>query len=298
MELNEAVKNLEIYKTLKKLADKNSLNQSVIFVCDDFVLIDVLIENILTEMFGDGLKIKTKTHPDVFYYPQNGKKSVLVEDVEKIIDESLIKPIEGEKKVFVLKCDELFAAAPQNKLLKTLEEPNKNVFYFLITKNLNLILPTIQSRSLKIAVPKLTQSDFAKLGMSENEFLIYDGNLEKKNNNEAENQTYLACEEVLKQLKSSENLLYCSRVILAKCDAKQVVNCFSVLFRQMMQNKLKNLSHLKEYYEKFSFEAIARILERILQAGEKLKFNCNAKAVIDLLLLGILEEKAKWTKRI
>lgn len=297
MTLNEMTKNMEIYKKLSGLASANSLNQSVIFTCNDLVLADSLIENLLIAIMGDEVKIKSKTHPDVFYYPQNDKKSILVEDVERIIDDSQVKAIEGEKKVFVIKCDELFGASPQNKLLKTLEEPNKNVYYFLLTKSLNQVLPTIQSRCLKVSIDGLGLNQFKNLGFSDEEFLFCGGNLEKKQNSETNFEVFNKCRMAIERLSTSEDLLFVSRDLLGGLDVRLVVDCFESLFSQMLQNKLAASGLLNELYSKFSFDAIARILERILIAKEKIKFNCSQKAIIDTLMLGIVEEKVKWTKR-
>ena len=132
MNLDQVVQNLNIFKNIKGLIKENKLSQSVIFVCEDFSLLDSLIFNVCKEMFSETEKVMAKTHPDVYFYPQTAKKNILVEDVQNIIEQSLIRPIEADKKLFVIKAENL-SGAVQNKLLKTLEEPNKNVFYFLLS---------------------------------------------------------------------------------------------------------------------------------------------------------------------
>ena len=76
--------------------------------------------------------IKSNAHSDVFFYPENGQ-SVLAEDVTNLIQESFVKPIELDKKIFVLSNGQTMNASAQNKLLKTLEEPPENVHIIIGT---------------------------------------------------------------------------------------------------------------------------------------------------------------------
>ena len=46
-----------------------------------------------------------------------------------------------------------------NALLKTLEEPGKNIYAFLITKNMDQVMPTIVSRCQKIFIASSDDND-------------------------------------------------------------------------------------------------------------------------------------------
>lgn len=70
-------------------------------------------------------------------------------DKEKILDLQkyiVTKSIINEYKTYFIINAELMNTTSFNKLLKVLEEPNDNIIAFLITENLNNILPTIKSR--------------------------------------------------------------------------------------------------------------------------------------------------------
>ncbi len=66
-----------------------------------------------------------------------------------------------------------------NAILKSLEEPKKNCFLFLVAHNLSQVLPTIRSRCLKIKAPELKKAEFltilqksnCEFSNPENEFL-------------------------------------------------------------------------------------------------------------------------------
>ena len=95
--------------------------------------------------------IDEESFADCLFYPEAGKKLV-VEDEEKIREESILSPIEGNRKVFVV-CD--FAEAntqTQNKLLKLLEEPPQGVIFLLGATSSYPLLPTVLSRAKKLEI--------------------------------------------------------------------------------------------------------------------------------------------------
>lgn len=67
-------------------------------------------------------------HPDVYHvFPTKDK--IKVDDIEQMLDTVSIKPLSGHKIYFIHRADQMNAQA-QNKLLKTLEEPPKDVTIF------------------------------------------------------------------------------------------------------------------------------------------------------------------------
>jgi DNA polymerase-3 subunit delta' len=71
------------------------------------------------------------------------------EEVNELIEESYLKPIEGDKKIFIVNRAESINHVAQNKLLKTLEEPPKGVHIIMGATNEHALLPTIKSRVKK-----------------------------------------------------------------------------------------------------------------------------------------------------
>lgn len=65
-------------------------------------------------------------------------------------------------KVLILDEAELMNNEGQNALLKTLEEPPARTFIFLITSNENLLLPTLRSRSQRVAFARLSDEDVSR----------------------------------------------------------------------------------------------------------------------------------------
>ena len=88
---------------------------------------------------------------DCLCFPSEGKK-LTVEDAEKIREESLLSPIEGDRKVFVLSDFAEANTQTQNKLLKLLEEPPKGVVFLLGSTSSFSVLPTVLSRTKKLEI--------------------------------------------------------------------------------------------------------------------------------------------------
>ena len=58
-------------------------------------------------------------------------KNILVDDVKNLIEDAVLTPVESDKKIYIFKNFSSANTQSQNKLLKILEEPPKNVYIFL-----------------------------------------------------------------------------------------------------------------------------------------------------------------------
>ena len=87
---------------------------------------------------------------------ENKQASINIRDCSNIIQQNNIQSYEGGYKIFIFwGLDRLYhAAAP--KLLKTLEEPEKNTLFILLTEHPDKILPTILSRTQLVKIPPLS----------------------------------------------------------------------------------------------------------------------------------------------
>ena len=92
-------------------------------------------------------KILNDIHPDVLSFPKN--KSFVVDDAKSIIEELNVIPMLSNIKIFIINNFNKATVQAQNKLLKSIEEPPKNVIFLINATSLESILPTIQSRTQK-----------------------------------------------------------------------------------------------------------------------------------------------------
>ena len=91
---------------------------------------------------------------------ENKQAAINARDCSHIIHQNHIKSYQGGYKVFIIwQADRLqHQAAP--KLLKTLEEPQENTLFILISENTDAILKTILSRLQMVKIPKTLTPNF------------------------------------------------------------------------------------------------------------------------------------------
>ena len=102
-------------------------------------------------------KFLTKGNPDFFYE----KYETLSIDESRRIKEihSSKSFIKDSKRIFIIECHGMTHEA-QNSLLKILEEPNDDVYFFIIIPSVSVLLPTLRSR-LHIIESRDTDLDLA-----------------------------------------------------------------------------------------------------------------------------------------
>ena len=94
---------------------------------------------------------------------ENDKKSIGVSAVREIKRNAFIKPQELQNRIFILKTAHLLTAEAQNALLKILEEPPSGVYFFLLTENSSLLLPTVVSRAPLVKMSLFSDEETADI---------------------------------------------------------------------------------------------------------------------------------------
>jgi len=85
-----------------------------------------------------------------------------VNDADEIIQKVALAPVNSRYKIYII--DEVHMLTNQafNALLKTLEEPPKNVIFILATTEVHKVLDTIKSRCQRFDFKRITTDDIAK----------------------------------------------------------------------------------------------------------------------------------------
>ena len=102
--------------------------------------------------------IDNESFVDCLCYPVEKEKKLLVEDAEKILEESMLAPVESGKKVFLVGDFAEANAQTQNKLLKLLEEPPQGVIFLLGATSAFSVLTTVLSRTKKLEILSFDQA--------------------------------------------------------------------------------------------------------------------------------------------
>lgn len=262
--------------------------------------------------------IEKNAYADASFFPQNGAKKILAADVDYIISQTYVKPLENERRAFVLNYAESMTVSAQNKLLKTLEEPPAGVIIILGATNEYSLLSTVKSRVKRLDVPLFSRGELlaayggqypeAELnaaidacGGKEGELLKALGG--EKYNDDLAFSVLLGMKNTRRMLEYSQQiekdvrpfLASLKRVLLecARCKATKPDKKASGLQSGDITDKNLKIAQIAEQYP---LGCLLKTIEKINSAERALYFNGNATMVLDGVLLTLLEEKYKWQK--
>lgn len=321
MQFKSLVQQLPQFSELLQEKQNNKLTHAYMFVSADELLLKEFSRIFAALVMCDDKnapcfecvhckKVDLSSHPDVTVLPSSEK--VLVEDVEKLIDESVLVPMESTHKVYIFDKFSTANMQSQNKLLKTLETPPNNVYIILNVTNETNILPTIASRCKKIRLSSLSQQTLTQAvepickdsEKAKTIGFISEGSLTRAVNfadNENFMQNYNLVCEVISNLKNSSTVLPLSaKLNERKSYFLEILEIFESLFRDLLMIRLdrenlvtnKNiLNMLTKLAPEYSGDAIDLIIKKLYLIKQELNFNVNPTTLIDNLLLYILEVK-------
>jgi DNA polymerase-3 subunit delta' len=145
---NEAAK-----QTLTGLLAQKKLPHALLFAGPDGVGKSVFALETAKALLGekDHARCANGSHPDLHVLRPEGKAELhTIETIRTLIEEAAFPPFEAPCKVFIFYEADRMLPTSSNALLKTLEEPQTNTYFLLLTSHAGAILPTIASRTRKI----------------------------------------------------------------------------------------------------------------------------------------------------
>ena len=242
------------------------------------------------------MQFESNSHPD-FYILDD--KSIKVEDVAKLLDKMATLPVYSKHKVFVVLNFENVNERAQNKMLKSLEEPNPSNIFIVTSTKLDKILPTVLSRLSKVHVPTLSEHD--KLSII-NEYKSKNINLSSFKNFDTltnmltftDNKTNNTLQAITKIFDNLNNSSSIPQIVSSLGDVDKdeffplMQDMFMCVIKQTNQFEKKDIASIAL---RFSPSVLARCLPLIDDAYKKLKSNVNFYYILDNLLFNILKEK-------
>ncbi len=94
-----------------------------------------------------------------FGLAENKQSIIPVDEGRKIISKLMLSSFSGGYKVLILWLPELMNSSAANAILKILEEPPAKTIFLLVSNNINLMLPTILSRTQIVAIRQFTDQE-------------------------------------------------------------------------------------------------------------------------------------------
>ncbi len=258
--------------------------------------------------------IKEESFSDLILYPKDGE-SINSEQINNLIEESYLKPIEGDKKVFILSNAQNMNIQAQNKLLKTLEEPPKNVYILMGATSEFSLLPTIKSRVEKLEITPFSnqklfsvlEKEFEDKERLNNAIACGDGTVGRAialyNDQNLKVITDLICEVVCDMQSSKDLLKYSVKIAESKCDLGDFLSILELTLRDMLTAKTDiNLVANPSVYERvkdakgYSVGGLIMAIESVIEGQKRKKANANPTMLLEWVLFQILEGKYKWQK--
>ena len=301
----KVIRNTNAYKIIYGEKKRGELSHAYLIVCPDGVMLKTYMKLFASLIMceNDGAcgecrpcrLIDKEAYADCDFYPKDGDK-IKTADIDDLVSKTIIRPIESDIRMFVLVGAENMTAEAQNKILKTLEEPPRNVCILIGATTDNALLPTVKSRVKRLDVPPFSDGeirralgdeypDKAKLesaialggGKIGSVIKAYtDGNAEKM-------QAF--CREVLFSMRSSKDV--------AKYSSK-IKDFISILKSEVANLLVKDNRKAGDYG--YVTGALIAISDMLSEKERALYYNANAVMVADSVLLAILGEKYKWQK--
>lgn len=153
---------------LDSIADKGRLSHAVLFSGRSGVgkktLARYVAELFMCEHGACGecptcRRIEKDTHPDVMFVKKKFDGKYIVDNIRTVIDDSVIRPNDGDVKVYVFEdCDSMNLNC-YNALLKLIEEPADYLRFVFTCETASVIPETVLSRVTEFEVPNTPVKD-------------------------------------------------------------------------------------------------------------------------------------------
>lgn len=281
------------YKILSGDANKNKLSHAYMLAFSDGAHLLSALKLFAVRVFGFGAYtreeklVKNGTFADLKVYPKEDKK-LSVDDAVEILEDCVLEPIECDKKVYIISNFDTASALFQNKLLKVLEEPPKNVYFLLGARTLSSVLDTVKSRVNKLEISPFSPAEIEgaltrTLGSGDYKRVArYCGG----NFGEAEKMLvgdwFLKVDEAAKEICSAYKLSAVGEIATRHAETK---------------NKEELLAHVQriyydalvgEYDLKWSKGTLVYAVESVVRAITDVRFNANFSALLYNLMLDVI----------
>ena len=325
IDLTSLIKSTKAYESAKTDMKEGRLSHAYLLLCADKENLDSYLKEFAKTIFcleGKGCGkcrpcslIEKGLFADVVFLPREGQ-IISAEDITALVQDTFVKPYEADKKLYLISHGETMNATAQNKLLKTLEEPPKNVHIIIGATNEHSLLPTIKSRVKKLEIPAFSNASLIDALKQEcrdiqkltNAVCISDGTVGsalRYYNDDNISDCIDFCIDLLVNMQSSSQVIdYSDKLSKLKCDFLDVLTVLELLVRDMLAMTCgkSDLAFNKTSLERlksakgFTQGSLVAVLENLVGAKKRLEANSTKNMVAEWLLFKILEEKYKWQK--
>lgn len=261
-------------------------------------------------------KAAGKNHPDIIIVNHEKPGVISIDEIrEQVVQDVGIRPYCSPYKIYIVADADLMTPQAQNALLKTIEEPPEYAVILLLTTNIDGLLPTIQSRCVRLDLKVVDDRLIKKYLMerlqvpdyqAEIEVSFAQGSVGRAEKAATSEEFSKMTEKALSILKNAEKMKPCeiAEEIKVLATEKQSLNdyldIFQFWFRDVLMFKAtrevdnlvfkQEINYIKEQAKQRSYESIENILDGISNTKVRLRANVNPEVALDLLFLKIREK--------
>ncbi len=318
-DLGAVIAKRSAYKTFVVDA-RRKLNHAYLIISDDGLVREEFLHLAAKKIFCPSacgscencVAIDENRHPDVLFYDGAEMK---VGKVNELTENASLRPMRGDKKLFLIDNADKLSVQAQNKLLKTYEEPPEYVTLILAASGESGILPTVKSRAKKLYFDALSPKEAAELLVKGGESderarlaaAIADGNMEKAERflfNPSNSELYDLCFKLLLNLNSSSQIveymhcpLFTKENVLTSLDFLEIILSDVLKIKTGNEKSVRNVGReydLREIAKKFQPQSAAMSIYAVNDGRKKLNANVNSVTTAESVMFDILEARYKW----
>ena len=151
--------------TLTRLLAEKTLPQALLFSGPEGVGKSLFARTVACALMGPkaAARVESGNHPDLHQlYPEGKALLHPIESIRALIEQASYPPFEAPVKVFILHEAHRMLSTSSNALLKILEEPQADTYFFLLTSQADALLATLTSRLRKISFLPLPDQEIER----------------------------------------------------------------------------------------------------------------------------------------
>ena len=253
--------------------------------------------------------------PDIVYISHEKPNSIGVEDIRgQINNDNGIKPYSSPRKIYIMNEGEKMTPQAQNALLKTLEEPPEYAVIFILTDNVEALLPTIISRCVVLNMKPVSDNLVKKYLMEELGVPDYKANicvafargnigkaklLASSEEFEKVKDEAITLVKYINDMEINEIVKAIKKIMEYKLDVNDYLDILTVWYRDVLlfkatkdMNSLvfkQEIQQIRRVADRSTYEGIENIVSALQQAKRRLEANVNFDLTMELMLLTIKE---------
>ena len=253
--------------------------------------------------------------PDIIRVTHEKPNTISVEDIRgQLNGDIMIRPYSSRYKIYIVDEAEKLTVQAQNALLKTIEEPPVYAVILLLTTNAGMLLPTIQSRCVKLDLKPVSSDKVKKYLMEQLEIPEYradictafaQGNIGKARRLALSESFGEMLEHALRLVKYISEMEVADliedlkKIDTYKMEINDYLDLLTVWYRDVLLFKATRdadslifsdeLNSIQEKARKSSYEGLEVTIKAIEKAKIRLNANVNFDMALELLLLTMKE---------